>query len=114
LPNIDFSTDLSAFSILMKPSMFPRMAAVSILSAISPLSAQNLTSAPRNSEVSVKVDDFDETCDSRFAASSPIPGSYEVPSLNKAKGEISEEGQPAFPGGEIFLSVKSLESQRAG
>jgi hypothetical protein len=75
--------------------MFPRMAAVSILSAISPLSAQNLTSAPRNSEVSVKVDDFDETCDSRFAASSPIPGSYEVPSLNKAKGEISE-GKPVY------------------
>lgn len=79
----------------MKTSVFPRMAAVSFFSTIAPLSAQNLTSAPHHSEVSIKADAYDENFQSRFATGSPIPGSYELPALIKAQGAISD-GKPVY------------------
>jgi hypothetical protein len=76
----------------MKTPVFPHMVALLFLSAIAPLSAQNLASTPRSSEISSNAGDFDGTSESRFNEGAAIAGSYEVPTTAKAQGFLPDGG----------------------
>ena len=74
----------------MKTPVFPRMVALLSLSAIIPLSAQNLVSTSRFSEIVSKTDDLDGNSDRRFTESVTLSGSYEVPALEKIKASPTD------------------------
>ncbi len=57
----------------MKPTVSPHMVALLILGTIAPLSAQNLVSTTRSQEIGIKA---------------AQPGSFEVPAIEKAQGEL--------------------------
>ncbi len=79
----------------MKTPVSPHMVAILLLSSLAPLTAQNLASAPRSSEINSKAEILDDSSVSRFADDSMLPGKYEVPALKKAQGRISE-GKTVF------------------
>ncbi len=79
----------------MKPPVFPHTVAFVLLGCIAPLSAQNLASSAFSAESAIKADETARN-HQRFAEVSSVPGSYDVPALEKARGEVSE-GQPVFP-----------------
>jgi hypothetical protein len=68
------------------------MVAFLILGMIAPLSAQNLVSTSSSPDSDLKAADLSRG-NPRFADVSALPGTYEVPALEKAAGEISDEPQ---------------------
>lgn len=76
----------------MKTPVFPHMVALLFLSAIAPLSAQNLASTPRASEISSNAGDLDGTSELRFNESAAMVGSYEVPTTAKAQSLLPDGG----------------------
>lgn len=85
----------------MKPPVFPHMVALLVLSAIAPLSAQNLASSPRSSEISSNAGDFDGTNEPRFTEAVAVTGNYEVPTTEKAQGFLPD-------GGPVYASQDGL------
>jgi hypothetical protein len=69
----------------MKTSVSPHTVAFLILGLIAPLSAQNLDSIQYSSEACIKADGSQ----SQFSAAPALPGSFVVPALERAQGEIS-------------------------
>lgn len=83
----------------MKKHVSPHMVVSLILGMMAPLSAQNLSSNPVTSEAGLK------------AEVSVIPGNYEVPALEKARGDVADE-QPVFtPQDAITLNEKENSSR---
>ena len=76
----------------MKSPVFPHMVALLFLSAIAPLSAQNLASASRPPEISSNADGYFGTSEPRFNANSTLAGNYEVPTTAKALGSLPDGG----------------------
>ena len=70
----------------MKPPVSPHMVALLLLSAIAPLSAQNLASTSRSSEVSNRAELLDGNSEQGFVQEDALPGNYEVPAVEKAQG----------------------------
>lgn len=66
------------------------MVALLALGTIAPLSAQNLVSTLRSSEISNKADGLDGNSEQRFTAGDALPGKYEVPATAKAQGNLSD------------------------
>jgi hypothetical protein len=64
------------------------------LGLIAPLSAQNLASTQRPSKISFRSGAAHGDAP-RFSGSSTVPGSYEVPDMDKVHGEVSDE-PPVF------------------
>ena len=71
----------------MKTPVSPHMVAFLILGLMAPLSAQNLVSTQNLSENSLKAD----ASQPRFADVSALPGTYEVPAVEKAQGLVSDD-----------------------
>jgi len=87
------------------------MVAFLLLGSLAPLTAQNLASALRSSEISSKADILDDSSVSRFAEDSSLPGKYEVPALKKAQGQISE-GKSVFAAQDaLTLNIESTASR---
>jgi len=83
----------------MKKHVSPHMVVSLILGLIAPLSAQNLDNNQIPSEASLKAD------------VSVLPGSYEVPATEKARGDVADE-QPVFtPQDAITLNEKENSSR---
>ncbi len=85
----------------MKTPVSPHMVVLVFLSAIAPLSAQNLEGTPSPSDLNKP--DAAET--SRFKEISSLPDKYEVPEIEKAQGSISS-GHPVF----AAQDVRTLDS----
>ena len=85
----------------MKPPVSPRMAALLLLSAIAPLSAQNLASTSRTTEISSNAGDFDGTIEPRFREGATVAGNYVMPATEKAQGFLPE-------GGPVYASQDAL------
>ena len=83
------------------------MVAFLILGSIVPLSAQNLASASYSSDSGLKAGVM------RFGDASALPGTYEVPPLEKTPGEISEESA-VFPQDSATLSVEASTCRDVG
>jgi hypothetical protein len=79
----------------MKTSVFPHMVALLALSSMAPLSAQNLASAFRTSEISNSVDALNDSSESGFTANAALPDNYEVPVLAKIQGDLPNP-RPAY------------------
>lgn len=71
----------------MKTPVFPHMVAVLIFGAVTPLFAQNSVGPARFFELGHPSDDLVGNVGSNFAA---LPGDYEVPATEKAKGDLSD------------------------
>ncbi len=72
----------------MKTHVFPHMLAPMVLGLIAPLSAQNLASTSQTRlEAPLKVDGSS----AHFTEVSALPGTYEVPALEKTPGEFSDD-----------------------
>jgi hypothetical protein len=71
------------------------MVAFLLLSSIAPLSAQNLVSTFRNSESSTSSDVLVSHGEQGFTSSATLSGKYEVPVLDKIKGELPN-ATPAY------------------
>lgn len=76
----------------MKPPVFPHMAALLLLSATAPLSAQNLASNPTSSAINSNAGDFDGTTEPRFSEGAAVAGNYVMPATEKAQGFLPEGG----------------------
>ncbi|MES2438380.1 MAG: hypothetical protein V4584_04915 [Verrucomicrobiota bacterium] len=68
--------------------MSPHMVALLLLSAIAPLSAQNLASTSRSSEVGCNAELLDGTREQGFTEDAALPGDYQVPVVAKAQGNL--------------------------
>jgi hypothetical protein len=77
----------------MKRPVSPHLVACLILGLIVPLSAQNLVSNHKPSKTSFKSGAVPG--DSPRFGNTPAPGSYEVPDMEKVRGEVSDE-PPVF------------------
>jgi hypothetical protein len=83
----------------MKKHVSPHMVVSLILGLIAPLSAQNLDSNQIPSESRLK------------AETSALPGSYEVPAVEKATGDLSDEQAAFTPQDAITLNEKENSSR---
>ncbi|MEO5916519.1 MAG: hypothetical protein ABIS50_19940 [Luteolibacter sp.] len=93
----------------MKPPVSPHMVALLILSAIAPLSAQNLESTPASPEIA-KADAVNDA--PRFHGSSDLPEKYEVPEIEKAQG-IIPNGKPVFAAQDVRnLDTRASNEQK--
>lgn len=91
----------------MKTPVFPHMV-VLFLSAIAPLSAQNLEDTPASPEIN-KSGAVEAP---RFKEASDLPGKYEVPETEKAEGIISS-GNPVFAAQDVrTLDPRATNRQR--
>lgn len=77
----------------MKRPVSPHLVACLILGLIAPLSAQNLVSNHKPSKTSFKSGAVPG--DAPRFGNTPAPGSYEVPDMEKVRGEVSDE-PPVF------------------
>lgn len=77
----------------MKRPVSPHLVACLILGLIAPLSAQNLFSNHKPSKTSFKSGAVPS--DAPRFGNTPAPGSYEVPDMEKVRGEVSDE-PPVF------------------
>ncbi len=77
----------------MKRPVSPHLVACLILGLIAPLSAQNLVSNHKPSKASFKSGAVPS--DAPRFGNAPAPGSYEVPDMEKVRGEVSDE-PPVF------------------
>ena len=77
------------------------MAAFLLLSAIAPLSAQNLASTPHSSEISSNAGDFAEAREPRFSEGAAVAGNYVIPATEKAQGDLPD-------GGPVYASQDAL------
>jgi hypothetical protein len=69
----------------MKKPVFPHTVALLALGLSAPLSAQNLTNHSTASDYPLIADGLQQ----RFSSATPIPGTFEVPALERAKGDLS-------------------------
>jgi len=83
----------------MKSPVFPHTVVFLILGTIVPLSAQNLESSKLSSETRLSVE------------ASALPGSYEVPAMERARGEISDDHSVITPQDAITLDEKENTSR---
>lgn len=96
----------------MKPSVSPHMVALLLLSAIAPLSAQNLASVNRSPEAGNKAEAIEGTSEQLFTEGSVLPGKYEVPVLVKAQGELPA-ARPVFAAQDaITLDTRATNQQK--
>ncbi len=95
----------------MKPSVFPHMGAILFLSAIAPLSAQNLASVNRSPEAGNKAEAIEGTSEQYFSPASVLPGSYEMPVLVKAQGELPAT-KPVYAAQDATLDTRASTSQQ--
>lgn len=79
----------------MKTPVSPHMVAFLILSTMAPLSAQNLISNFRSSEISSKADVLDVDNEQGFTTGATLAGKYEVPVLKKIQGDLPN-AKPAY------------------
>jgi hypothetical protein len=87
------------------------MVVFAVLGMISPLSAQNLASSLHSTDSSLKADGVHGII-ARFQDSSVVPGSYEVPALEKAQGDVSDETAVFTPQDATTLNSKSAATAR--
>ena len=85
----------------MKTPVSPHTVVLLLLSSLIPLSAQNLSNAPRSTEVSTKADMLDDSSNARFTEVSTTPGDYDVPAVEKALGQLPD-------GPSVYASQDSL------
>lgn len=79
----------------MKTSVSPHMVALFVLSSIAPLSAQNMVSTFRSSEISTSADALTDNTEQGFAARATLSGQYQVPALAKIQGDLPNP-RPAY------------------
>ena len=95
----------------MKKPVSPHMVASLILGLIAPLSAQNLTSSLHSVDSGLKADGIHGSA-SRFSGASAMPGSYEVPALEKAEGDLSDDSAVFSPQDAATLNEKAISGTR--
>lgn len=94
----------------MKKTVFPHTVAFLISGLMAPLSAQNLVSTQNPSEIGLKADGTSGSYP-RFTEASALPGTYEVPAVEKAQGDVYE-GKPAIASQDsLTLDAKSDTSR---
>lgn len=77
----------------MKPPVSPHLVFCLVLGLMAPLSAQNLVSNHKPSKTSFKSGAA--SADAPRFGNTPAPGSYEVPDMEKVRGEVSD-APPVF------------------
>ncbi len=93
----------------MKRPVSPHLVACLILGLIAPLSAQNLVSNHKPSKTSFKPGAVPG--DAPRFGNTPAPGSYEVPDMEKVRGEVSDE-PPVFTDQDVAsLKVRPVKSR---
>ena len=96
----------------MKTSVFPHMVALLTLSSMAPLSAQNLVSTFRNSEISSSAELVNDTSEQGFTADAKLSGKYEVPALAKIHGDLPN-ATPAYAAQDAAtLDARSSSQQK--
>lgn len=96
----------------MKPPVSPHMVALLLLSAIAPLSAQNLASVTRSPEAGSKAEAIEGSSEQLFPDGAAMPGAYEVPVLVKAQGELPAP-KPVFAAQDaITLDTRATNQQK--
>lgn len=96
----------------MKPPVSPHMVAILLLSAMAPLSAQNLVGVTRSPESGNKAEAIEGSNDLPFAEGSVLQGKYEVPVLVKAQGELPP-AKPVFAAQDaITLDTRATSQQK--
>lgn len=95
----------------MKRPVSPHMVVFAVLGMIAPLSAQNLASSLISTDSSLKADGVHGIYP-RFEDSSVLPGTYEVPALEKAQGDVSDTSAVFTPQDATTLNAKSAATAR--
>jgi hypothetical protein len=92
----------------MKTPVFPHMVALLVIGAVTPLLAQNPVGTLRSFDSSHRSDDLAGSADSSFSPTSALTGRFDVPTIEKAQGELPD-AQPVYAAQDA-LTLKALPS----